>query len=555
MQEIRRKVLWDGKKSGIIGLYGACGVGKIEVVRRACKRIRTMKDSITFIWLELSYENDLLKLQMEIVKQINLKRRINGSVQDNAKVLNKALRKKKNVLLFLDNMRKAIGLEEVRLSVHHILIVITSRSFAVCCQMKCDDKIALKSLSDDEAYELFKQEIGIWRIHSTEEIQSTLKKIAKECAGLPLAIVAAAKWLRKYFEYDDFVLIERSLKMDSAAFSNLKYIENKIIQDLELSYARLEHSSYSCAKECLLHCIMYSRNHAFAAMELMKNWMVEGLSSEVEGIDEKLGEAKEILEELKDASLLESIAYDNEEEMVKMHPIIWDMAVKLEKEKLRFFPKPGCRIEKFAWEDLSDNVERVSLMNNNFKELPSLSSAFKFQKLSTLLLQGNPFDIHLDLDFFNSFPNLKILDLSDTPVRLEQNSLSCLKHLTSLLLRNCIHLTCLPSLSELLELMVLDVSGCPVAKLPSLSKFVSLIVLNVSDCPITELPSLSRLKELMVLDVSGCPIAKLPHGMNHLTKLVRLILSRTRVRIFPSAWMKDIPKLRYLITLEITFSS
>ncbi|KAJ4718732.1 Disease resistance protein [Melia azedarach] len=266
-------------------------------------------------------------------------------------------------------------------------------------------------------------------------------------------------------------------------------------------------------------------------MELMNNWMGEGLLSE--GIDEKLGEAKEVPEELKDASLLESIAYENREEVVKMHPIVWDMVIKLEKENPRFFIKPGRRIEKFAWEDLYQNVERVSLMSNNLKELPSLSNAFKFRRLSTLLLQGNLLDIQLDRDFFNTFPNLKTLDLSDTLVRLEPESLSCLKHLTVLLLRNCIHLTCLSSLSELLELIILD----------------------VSDCPIEELPSLSELKELMVLDVSGCPIGEFPHGINHLTKLVRLNLSRTQVRNFPSAWIKDVQKFRYLIALEVTFPS
>ncbi|KAJ4718743.1 Disease resistance protein [Melia azedarach] len=442
MREIQWKILWDNVKSGVIGVYGACGVGKTEVVRRACNRIRTIKDSVTFIWLELSYENDILKLQMEIATQIDLKLAINGSVQDNAKVLNKALRRKKHILLVLDNMRKPLSLEEIGFP-PKVWTIITSRSFLVCCQMQCHEKIALRSLSDDESHEFLKYEIGIWRILSTKEIHITLKKIAKECAGLPLAVVAAAKWVRKYFEYDDLVLTERSLKMDSAAFSNLKYIEKKVIQDLELSYEQLKHSSYGCAEECLLHCIMYPRNHAFAEMELMMNWMGEGLLSELEGMDEKLGEAKEIIEELKDASLLESIAYHNGEEIVKMHPIVWDMVVKLEKQNPLFFTKPGCRIEKFSWEDLSENVERVSLMSNNLKELSPPSSVYN--KLSTLLLQGNPLNIRLYRYFFNCMPNLKILDLSGTVVHLEPGSLSCLKYLTVLLLRNCTLLTYLPS--------------------------------------------------------------------------------------------------------------
>ncbi|KAJ4718733.1 Disease resistance protein [Melia azedarach] len=221
IREIRWKILLDDIDSEKIGVYGACGVGKTEVVRRAFDSIRTtIGDSITFIWLELSYENDLLKLQMEIGKQIGRKLPTDGSVQDNAKELNNGLRKKKNILLVLDNMRKVFSLDEIGLPTIKWTI-ITSRSFLVCCQMHCNVKFALKSLSDDEAYELLEYEIFKPSTHTIEEYQSTLKKIAKKCGGLPLAIVAAAKWLRKYFEYDDLVLTERSLKMESAAFSIL----------------------------------------------------------------------------------------------------------------------------------------------------------------------------------------------------------------------------------------------------------------------------------------------------------------------------------------------
>ncbi|KAJ4718739.1 Disease resistance protein [Melia azedarach] len=325
-----KTLVWKAK-SGIIGVYGACGVGKTHVVRYVYESLQNQKDLFTLIWLEVSNRVDILTLQMEIANQIDLKLPKNGSVQDNAKEFKKALLKK-YILLVLDDMRKTISTEEIGLPTHNMLIVITSRSFAVCSEMRCDDKIALKSLSDDEAYELLKIEIGTSRFLSKDKIQFTLKEIVKECGCLPLAIIAAAKSLRKYFEYHDVVLTERSLKMESAKFNNLKYIENKVIQDLKLSYEQLESSRYSCAKKCLLYCATYPRSHAFAATELMNNWMAEGLLREVEDIDEKLGEAKEILEELKDASLLKSTAYEDGEEIVKMHPIVWDMAVELEKE-------------------------------------------------------------------------------------------------------------------------------------------------------------------------------------------------------------------------------
>ncbi|KAJ4718738.1 Disease resistance protein [Melia azedarach] len=479
IQEILSNIV-NSTTGGIIGVYGACGVGKTEAVALACDSIfqDNRRRSIPVTWIEVSNEDDLLKLQTKIAHKIDPKLAINDSVRDNAIVLKKALLAKKTVLIVLDNMRNAFSLEEIgfpAISNSNITIIITSRSLSLCKEMQCYWKIPLKSLSDEESYELLINEIGLKQGSPlAEEVQFNLKKIAKECGGLPLTIVAVAKYLRRYYCYE-----------------------------------QLKHSSYSCAKECLLFCTMYTRNQAFAAMELMMYWMGEGLLREVEGIDEKLGEAKEILEELKDASLLESIAYENGDEIVRMHPLVWDMSVKFEKENPRFFTKIGCKIEKFPYEDWSESVERVSLRKNNLKELPTA---------------------HI----FSTFPNLKILDLSDTQVHLQPDSLSCLKHLTVLLLRNCCNLACLPSLSELVALMILDISGCCIAELPSLSHLVALMVLNVSGCPIAEFPSLSELVELMVLDISNCPISELPHGMDHLTKLVRLNLSRTQVRSFPS---------------------
>ncbi|KAJ4718735.1 Disease resistance protein [Melia azedarach] len=533
-----------------------------------------IRSGIIGVWsLWLSNEDDVLKLQTKIATKIDPKLPISGSVRDNAIVLKKALLKKKNVLLVLDNMRKAFSLEEIGFPTifnSNISIIITSRSLSVCTQMKCYRGISLRSLSDDEAYELLLNEIGIGGIPLTEEIQSNLKKIAKECGGLPLAVVAVAKYLRRHQGYG-LLSAKRYLKRESAAFSNLKYIEDEVYQDLMLNYEQLKHSSYSCATECLLYCTMYPRNHAFVAAELMKYWMGEGLLSE-EGTDEMKGE---VLEELKDASLLEIVAFENGEHLIKMHPVVWDMLVKVQKENNpRFLAEFECRLEKISYEDWDKDVKTVSLVRTNLKVMPTAPIS-------------------------HSFPNLKILDLSDTQVRLEPKSLSCLKHLTILLLRNCIHLTRLPLLSELVALMVLDVSGspieelpagvnnlikllwlkisrtlvsilpplsalvaltvldvsgCPIANLPLLSELVSLMVLNVSGCPIANLPSLSELEELMFLDVSDCNhITELPEGMNHLTKLMRLKMSRTPIKQFPSLLVSQLHHLQELSTIGCDF--
>lgn len=172
--------------------------------------------------------------------------------------------------------------------------------------MKRRERFALNLLTDEEAYLLLINEVGLAGKVLEGEIEFGLKNLAKECGGLPLAILTFAKHHLKFMGFD-FISWKRALMSELDAFSSLKYIEEEVFRDLKLGYEQLnKYSSYGCnTRECLLYCAMYPRNHAFVAEERMKDWMREGLlGEEMEGIDERFGKAKEILEELKDASFL-----------------------------------------------------------------------------------------------------------------------------------------------------------------------------------------------------------------------------------------------------------
>ncbi|GAB4830884.1 hypothetical protein Ancab_004910, partial [Ancistrocladus abbreviatus] len=132
---------------------------------------------------------------------------------------------------------------------------------------------------------------------------------------------------------------------------------------------------------------------------------------------------------------------------------------------------------------------RASFMGNQLKAL-KLSGSYSFNSLSTLLLQGNSFDMNHDSDFFNGMSNLKILDLSHTDIASLPNSLSNLTNLRALLLRNCLHLR--------------------------------------------DLPALSNLNRLNVLDLSGTQLVQWPEDMDMLTKLRRLDLTQAKLDIFPA---------------------
>lgn len=531
----------------VLGVCGASGVGKTEAVAHVYNRILNQYRSHfnTFIWVEASYEDDLKELQIKIARKIDFVLSSDESVRDNAILLENALQtllETGKILLILDNMRKAFSLEEIGIPTlsNSLRIIITSPSSSLCRQMKCRERFALNLLTDEEAYLLLINEVGLAGKVLEGEIEFGLKNIAKKCGGLPLAIITFAKHHLKFIGFD-FISWKRALMSELDAFSSLKYIEEEVFRDLKLGYEQLnKYSSYGCnTRECLLYCAMYPRNHAFVAEELMKDWMTEGLlGEEMEGIDERFGKAKEILEELKDASFLVGIISD-ENEIVKMHPLMFDMASKMEKKTPWFF-KPGRRLRKFVYEDWSGDVERVSLMGNNLRELRTCPM---FCKLTTLFLQGNPLDLQLDNDFFNSFPNLKILNLSDTSMGILPKSLSSLKYLTVLLLQNCIYLTCLPSLAELVELMVLDVSGSGIAEFPDgMNHLTKLLFLNLSRTRVRNFPLhlVTSLHNLQEFSMIGCDLLCLP---------------RSLMQEDYAAFIEDVRKLRNLNVFDFTFVS
>ncbi|GAB4830688.1 hypothetical protein Ancab_004721, partial [Ancistrocladus abbreviatus] len=216
------------------------------------------------------------------------------------------------------------------------------------------------------------------------------------------------------------------------------------------------------------------------------------------------------LKELLDTSLLEIASEVGKK--VKMPNLIRDMALAIASQE--FFVKAGNDHANFPVVGaLPEGVVRMSFMKNELRVLV-LPDSYKFNKLSTLLLQDNTFNLsyHNSL-FFNCMRNLKVLNLSHTRFSFLPDSLSNLSNLRALFLRNCLNLSDLPSLSNLNELNVLDLSGTKLEKWPEdMHKLTSLRCLDLTQAKLDIFPaecisSYKQLEELLMLsDINsrGC---------------------------------------------------
>lgn len=507
------------KEVGIICVYGMSGSGKTEVVKQVnnqilkkYKRCASEDGNIAdhfekVIWLTVenigSTDAAIDSLQQDIKKELQLHR----NAGNRADTLEIELRKRR-FLIVLDDMRKELSLEHIGIpwqTNNGSKVIIISKSRPVCRDIKIDREVEIKLLSDEEALKLFEVEAGIGLSALRENTRAAAEDMLRECDGLPVAIAGLAQTLKEIKKFDpndvdaewngafyklrnSSVLLER---MNRKAFARLKY-----------SYCMLKKE----AQQCFLYCALYPPGHCIEKKELVEHWFWEGLLGSRERIKGQLIEdmiqAREILDEIKGAYLLETVS-EGGNECIKMRNFIRHMAVHLTNTRTdhdQFLIKAGEKLTDcpLLVKNLS-KVERASLMRSQFK---ALTGKPKFHKLSTLLLQHNPIS-HLDDDFFRNVPNLKVLNLSHTNIStLPKSASSYLTKLRALLLRGCCHLTCMPSLANS--------------------------------------------EELLVLDLSDTHITELPHGMKKLTKLIRLDLSHTNVGEFQAEVVRELKNLEEL---------
>ncbi|KAK1571566.1 hypothetical protein Q3G72_019244 [Acer saccharum] len=132
-----------------------------------------------------------------------------------------------------------------------------------------------------------------------------------------------------------------------------------------------------------------------------------------------------------------------------------------------FMVKAGLNLDELPSEqEWKENLDKVSLMKNRVREIPSSMSP-NCQILSTLFLQDNPLLESIPESFFFHMHGLKILNLSRTGIESLPNSISELTNLTALLLQNCGSLKHVPSLARLRALVKLELGYTAINEVPA----------------------------------------------------------------------------------------
>jgi disease resistance protein RPS2 len=440
------------------------------------------------------------KIQKQIALRLNLETKRGESVEGLANRLYERLEAEKKFLLILDDVWEKIDLDNLGVPQPEdhkgSKIILTTRFLDVCSHMMTDLQVKVAVLNDEEAWQLFCRNAG--NVVSLEHIMPFAKAIARECCGLPLALVTMGAAMREKTKLE---LWKHALNELQRLVSCPPHIADKIYKPLKWSYDSLEGNK---KKHCFLYCSLFPEDFSIAISELAQCWLAEGLLDKQENYEDSFNRVIDLIENLKDSCLLEDGAI---EDTVKMHDVIRDVAIWIassDEDGCKSLVRSGIGLSEMSVVEISDYAKRVSFMNNEITRLPDC--VVQCLEASTLLLQGNrPLDRVPEI-FLQGFKALKVLNMSGTRIRSMPLSLLQLGELRALLLVGCFSLQELPSLEGLNRLQVLDLSGTHIRELPrGMEKLSNLKQLNLSHTnylKTIQARIISGLSSLEVLDMA-----------------------------------------------------
>ncbi|XP_031283569.1 disease resistance protein RFL1-like [Pistacia vera] len=174
----------------MVGLYGMGGAGKTTLAKEVGNRVKEIFNEVVMV--TISQTPNFKNIQGQLASSLGLSLEEQGEEERARRLFKRLTETEKKILVILDDVWGKFDLKSI-LGIpfgddnKNCKILLTTRRLQVCIDMGCQSRIPLNVLNDDEALALLKRHAGKG---DASNLNPLAIKIAKECDGLPLALVA-----------------------------------------------------------------------------------------------------------------------------------------------------------------------------------------------------------------------------------------------------------------------------------------------------------------------------------------------------------------------------
>ncbi|GMI65264.1 hypothetical protein HRI_000195700 [Hibiscus trionum] len=474
----------------IIGVYGMGGVGKTTLVKEVARKAKQNQLFDEVVFVAVTQTPNLLSLQNEIAEKLGMKFE-ETSMDTRAARLRERLKKEKKVLIILDDIWVPLDLEALGVPAadehRGCKTLMTSRRLDVLESMNSQQNLSIETLKEDEAWDLFKNMAG--HIVERSDLQSIAVKVAKRCAGLPIAIATIAKALKH--KQNSFEWRNALRQLSKPSERSFKGIPADAYSAIELSYKFLEVDEL---QPIFLLCSIMG--HDAAIEDLLRYARGLGLILDVNRMEEARDKVLTLVSNLKASCLLLDGSHPTR---FDMHDVVRDVALSIASRDHGWLAF-GNEDVVAEWSD-GDTVRNCKLMNLQNAEVSELlNREFEYPNLAFFSMSSS--SLKIPNNFFEGMKKLKVLSFAEMHLSSLPSSISSLKNLSALHLIGCV-LENIVILGELKNLEILDLRRSRIKMLPQeIGQLNRLKLLDLSDCYDLKvispnvLSSLSRLEEL-----------------------------------------------------------
>ncbi|KAJ9682446.1 hypothetical protein PVL29_018376 [Vitis rotundifolia] len=506
-----------------IGVWGMGGVGKSTLVKQVAEQANQDKLFDKVVKVSVLQTPDFKEIQRELADGLGMKLE-EESEQGRAARLLQRMEDEKTILIILDDLWAELELEKVGIPSPDdhkgCKLVLTSRNKQVLSnEMSTQKDFRVRHLQEDETWILFKNTAG----DSIEnpELQPIAVDVAKECAGLPIAIVTVAKALKNK---NVSIWKDALQQLKSQTSTNITGLETKVYSSLKLSYEHLEGDEVKSL--CLLCGLFSSSIHI---RDLLKYGVGLRLFRGTNTLEEAKNRIDTLVDNLKSSNfLLET----DDNAFVRMHDLVRSTARKIASEQRHVFTQQKTTVRVEEWSRIDElQVTWVKLHNCDVHELPEGLVCPKLEFFECFLKTN--LAVEIPNTFFEGMKQLKVLDLSRMQLPSLPLSLQCLANLRTLCLDGC-KLGDIVLIAELKKLEILSLMDSDIEQLPrEIAQLTHLRLFDLADSsklkviPPDVISSLFRLEDLSMENSftqweeegkSNACLAELKH-LSHLTSL------------------------------------